>query len=262
MSEESLIQPTAEPAPEEKEAPAVEEVKEETGESTIGPSKTINIDLTDPDPGADPFHSFKDENGLIAGKYKDGDALVKGYQELSKKLGEKTQNAPEEYEPPAFNAEGVLKDEQIPLNDPLLEPVLPIFKKYNIPQEGLNEIAEAFLTAQLGVKINPEDELGKLGADKEDIIHRLNTFTGKFNEGEQAILQSWVATADEAKLFNKVVKMTESGSFPGEAAVAPKQSKDELLAEAFKIRDENPKFKYDLKLQKQYNDLLTKAHSV
>lgn len=202
------------------------------------------------------------EEKLLAGKYKTVEDLEKGYSELSKKVREKAPEAPEEYKY-EFDSEDerlqiALKDWN-PSEDPLVQALDPLFKKHNLSQEAVAEIAQAYLGMAVEGQVDPGEERKKLGADADKVISRVEQFVNnRFSAEEQQIAASVAETAEGLKFLNKLVDMTRERPVPAEAQQGPMKSPEELEQQAHALRKE-PNFMSNPKMQKQYEELMDKA---
>lgn len=203
----------------------------------------------------------KDEGGdkLFAGKYKSAEELEKGYQELTAKLREKQPTAPEEYD---FG-----EDTQVDLEDPRMKAVLPILKEHNVSNDTAKALAAAFIEAEKGSIPDPEKEKALLGDKADAIIGEVSSFFSRharamqLNEAEIDELKRMSATADGVKVLHKLVRRASAASASTVAdggSPANAESAEELLAKAQKLRSESKNFDMDPRVQKEYENLMTR----
>jgi len=173
-------------------------------------------------------------------KFKTPEDLAKSYGELEKTLREKGKVAPEKYD---------VKVEGLDPADPTLNGFLDMAKKSNWSQSQV-ELALNFAreNGMIGPLTNPAEEMKQLGADAKQIVETVSSFaTSKLTKDEQAVFSSWVTTAAEARLMNKLVGMYAPKNMPrGEAT--PQKTMAAMDAELGSIIS-NPNYGKDEALQ-------------
>ena len=171
--------------------------------------------------------SFKHENGMIFGKFKDEAALADAYRNLEKEFHKKNPTAPENYD---LKIDDKFKDKwEFKNDDPLLKSVLPIFKKANLSNDVVNELVNAFVEANVSTFVDPKEELAKLGGDGEKIIGEIAAFSKKSGID----ITKYVVTAEDAKLFHSLIQRTRDQNIPTNLDKGQGKTSEELLNEAF-----------------------------
>lgn len=210
----------------------------------------------------------EDEGYKYANKYSSVEDLEKGYKEVTAKLREKQPPAPDEYifdglsEDPDF-ADNKDFIENIDLSeDPLLQAALPAFKKHNISQEAANDIVKAVLKTNSASSVNPEEELGKLGENADEVLNEVARWVHKFPKERQEALMALTYTAEGIKTLKAMKDMSGEKAVPAEANEAPEMDPQDLLDEAYKIKAETKNFESNTQAIARYEALTNKAASI
>lgn len=184
-------------------------------------------------------------------KFKSPEDMAKSYSELEKKLTEKGKMAPEEYEiePRADDFKFNTKDESF-------SAFQKFAKENNFNNEQFNKVLG--FAADNGLLLSEdafEKEKQALGKDGEQVLEFLDGWGKKrLNEEEQEVMRGMAFTADQVKLWNKVVKMSDSKAIPTGDNV---DSKVEVESMNNKLNEllRNPAIKTDNNLKRQAEEL-------
>lgn len=157
-------------------------------------------------------------------KFRNGDdwqeKLGKSYNELEKTLKEKGKVAPDEY---------ALADD-LPLNkdDDDFKGLVAVAKTHNLSNEALNDILKyATESGYLEAPPDPAKEKAALGADADVILESLDRFAQtRLNEAEREVLLNMTYTADQVKLLNKIIRMSDKSVPPKVGETAQEGKKD------------------------------------
>lgn len=237
MSEESLMNSGSETATETTDATT------QTTETTTETKDTFFGDNSKSTEGQNVFEMIGlgdglHENGKLFGKFDKPADLAKSYRELEKKmtLDAKNVKAPEKYE---FNYDGdTFKKAGVNSEDALLQKVLPVFKDANLPQETVDKILETVLQHNTEGMVSYEDEVAKLGGDKDAIISDLVAFSSKnLSKDEVNVFNNIAITADGTKLLHKLVGMTREMNIPAQASAVDSKTATQLEADAIDFRN-------------------------
>lgn len=178
------------------------------------------------------------ENGLILGKFKGEDDLIKSYTELERKQS----STPKVEIPDAYDVSlgEDIKDKFI-LDNNILEAATPIFKECNLSNDAVNKMINFY--ADMEIKKQEavvKDIEASLGNNKKDILSDINLFANaKLNEEEREVLLNMPSSGKEALLIHKLINLTRSGNIPMEASKAPSRSAQSYLDEAFAYEKEH-----------------------
>lgn len=209
------------------------------------------------------------DDGMIFGKYKDAVAAQEAFKHLESENGrlrrERQPTAPEQY---VYDFSGdedvssILPEDFDFSEDPLVKHMEPVFKEANFTQEQVNAATKAWLQYQASQRVDTKAEMESLGADAPIILkdaQALRDMKG-FSDEERQIIESWVTTADEARLLSKIKgMMTAQSKIPAaDNLQAPTKSSAELYAEASEIR-RKPHFTRDPDLQAIYEKKMDQA---
>jgi hypothetical protein len=242
-------------------------MSEETAPSTMidvstntEPESSTTVDLT-PETKDVSETTTKTEEYLYAGKYKSAEDLEAGYKELYGKFTAKTPEAPDEYKFD-FTENEALKSVEINLDDdPTYQKMVPLFKELNLSQDQANALVETYLESSMEGITDIGEELKKLGPNANDIVTRANAFVAKYlSPEEQGIAEQLGQTAEGVQFLEKMAKMRGEADIPVDAqAFAPKQTYQELMAEAVALRKGNPNFDIDRPAQAKYEQMMDAA---
>ena len=161
------------------------ETESQAGDMVQGEGNTAlgegSIDMTEQSEEQKQKTDEQDRYDRIREKYNnDTDKIIKAYDEAQRKISELSTNipqAPDNYEFDISGIDGVPEDFVLDDSDPLLAEMLPVFKENNITGQAAQALAEKFIQYEMANTPNPEQELGKLGAEKDEIIGRLTDFS-------------------------------------------------------------------------------------
>lgn len=239
----------------EQQAEAQAEATTDTGEQVID-SSSAKSDFFGKDYNEVSYKDLGLEEAFV-GKFNTLGDLVSGYKEATKKLREKTPEAPEEYtyEP----SEGIELPEGYNISeDPVMAKLMPIMKEHNLTQEAFNGLVNSYMEVMQESAVDVGEELKKLGPNGPDLVSEVNSFVSKFSAEEQQLLASLGTTAEGVKLVHKLKGMTGEKRTP-DGSSAPVVDIADLKAQAQKIKAETPNFEWDKSAQKSYEDLMNKA---
>lgn len=199
---------------------------------------------------------------LYAGKYKSAEDLEKGYKEVVQKLTEKRPSAPEEYKFD-FSEHETLKSQEINLGeDETFQKMEPVFKELNLTQEQADKLVSVYLESTFAGVPDIGEEMKKLGGNANDIINKVNSFVAKeMPEQFRPLAEHLGSTALGVQFVEWMQNgMMRDNTIPTDAeAYAPKQSYQELMAEASAFRKSNPNFDIDVKAQQRYEKMMDTA---
>lgn len=155
-------------------------------------------------------------------KFKTKEDLIKSYGELEKTLKEKGKLAPDEYK---VNAEEIPIDPE----DEAYKGFVDLGKELNLTNDAFNKILSYAVTnGILEAPPDPVKEKAALGADADVILENLDRFSQtKLNEAEREVLLNMTYTADQVKLLNKIIRMSDK-SIPTKVGDAAQEGKKEL----------------------------------
>jgi len=182
------------------------EQAEVQGELVDGNGTVVNVDevIAANDAPKDAKEEVKtDRPEWLDERFKTPEDLAKSYKELEQTLRAKGKVAPEVYE---------LNDpEKAPVNveDEVYGKFQDFAKQNNLNNAQFNAVLEFAAESGLLDAPNYDEELAKLGSEKDTIINGLTSFAqAKLNPAEQQALESLVYTADAAKLLHKIIRMS------------------------------------------------------
>jgi len=209
--------------------------------------KTENAQAESVEASAEVVSAETETADLLGGKYKTAGDLAAAYSEQSKYIGELRKNvkemeakyaAPENYD---FNfEEGGQLEKYKELSETLdLQYLSEVFKKNGLNKEQAEGVLQSYLESIEAAKVNPEDELLKLGHRKEQVIGEHNNYKKGLSEADQKILDSLAVSGEALDFLHRNLVKPNLTIPSGNAAAAPKQSADELLIEARKYQKEN-----------------------
>ena len=149
-------------------------------------------------------------------------------------------------------------------SDPLLAEMLPVFKENNITGQAAQALAEKFIQYEMANTPNPEQELGKLGAEKDEIVNRLTDFShSRLTPEEQETFSSMTVTAEQTKLLHKLIALRGEQPAPDDVKGVPSRSPQELRDEAFEYKKKHSRTISGNKAQQQhYHNLLAEANAI
>lgn len=178
---------------------------------------------------------------LLGGKFKDAQALADGYNnqrnyitELKKgfKEVEAKTTAPEEYKIDT-EENGALAEfkDVISSDDAYFKDVLGVFKEASLTQEQADQVLAGYLKLNQASVPSVEDELNKLGPNKDDVLTGIKGFAQKLNPEDQKVLEALTDTAAGTDfLYRHIAK--PALSIPTKINASPGKGYAELFSEA------------------------------
>lgn len=184
-------------------------------------------------------------------KFKTPEDMAKSYSELEKNLKSKGTIAPDEYK----------LDEGIDVreDDEVFTSFQEAAKEANLTNDQMNSVLKFAQESGLLDNPDPEEEMKKLGSDKEKIMQSLESYSSKLSEDEQKAMASMVYTAEQARLLNKIIR-TSTTDVPTKVEASTEDIKsvqqqlNDLLSDPT-IRDDHSK-------QAQANELAQKLSNL
>lgn len=145
---------------------------------------------------------------FLLDKYQSVADQAKGYRDLEKKLGA-FKGAPEDY-----NLEHLGIDE----DQYMAKAIKDIGKELNMSQEGMDKFVSKLMTAQeIEQTTTLEDEVAKLGDEGIQVMNQYKYFKDNHLKPEEAeVVQNWIRTADDLKIFAAMTKGIYSKRMPTE----------------------------------------------
>lgn len=200
-------------------------------------------------------NKYRHENGLILGKFKSEEDVIKSYTELERKQSSKIQ-VPDKYE---IALAEEIKDKFI-LDNSALDSFYPLFKEAGISNDAANKIIDTFVRREIA---NEEARLKsietELGNNKEEIFSSLRAFASKLGDKGESFL-NLARNAEEVKLLNEIVGMTMTPTIPTKADIDSGRTSESYFEEAFNYQKEHAlTISMNKDQQDHYNDLLNKA---
>lgn len=157
-------------------------------------------------------------------RFKSPEDLAKSYTELEKTLKEKGKVAPDVYE--------IDPDIGLDKEDEQLKALADVAKSSNMSNAQVNAVLKfAKDNGFIGDAVSYDDEMAKLGADKDGILGSIGSFAQtKLTSTEQETLHGLVYTAEQAKLIHKMIRMNNSIPVkPGDTVVEGKEDLQKTL---------------------------------
>lgn len=145
-------------------------------------------------------------------KYKRASDVGKAYSELERKLGGFT-GAPEKYD---FSTLEV--DEA----DPIVQMIAEVGKEKGMNQETVNTLLGRMISLEEAQKaMNIEEEVKKLGPDGERQLNEYKNWQKDYFKPEESeVVSSWIKTADDLKVFNRIMSNTNMSAVPTTQSMA------------------------------------------
>lgn len=209
----------------------------------------------------DPFKDYRDDKGLIKGKYKEAPDLIQAYENAQKKISEGTPKAPnsvDEYDLQFQSEEFKALDWKA---DGDIQSFLKFAHAKQLPNALVSEIVEWRLSELKADAPDMEAERQKLGDKAEALINNANTFVGKLAKSQEELdlLKFMGSSATGINLMKRITDMMKDKIVPNDISATPDtKTADELRSEAFKVRQEKF-FSTDPAMQDKYQSLLQQA---
>lgn len=145
-------------------------------------------------------------------KYKKASDVGKAYQELEKKLGAFT-GAPERYD---------LSKLEIDENDLIVKELSAVAQEMNMSQEGLEKFMGRFASAADTANGSYlEEQVARLGKDGErELVQFKNALKDNFVPEEAELVKDWVRTADDLRVFNRIMAHSKMSVVPTQHTMA------------------------------------------
>lgn len=192
-----------------------------------------------------------DRPSWLPPKYGSAEDLGKGYAELEKKLGTFT-GAPEKYDLSALKVD----ESQL-----LIQEMVAVGKELNMSQDGLakfiGRIANASETMDESYL---QDEVKKLGKEAEtELLQFQNFVADRVGENEKAVIGDWIKTADDLKVFNKLVATSSYSAVPGNSAMHLANAHETVQSLRQEMVENIDKYNGDSKYRANYSKRLMQA---
>lgn len=145
-------------------------------------------------------------------KYLKASDLGKSYKELESRLGGFT-GAPEKYDVASL---------ELDENDPLIINLMNTAKEQNMSQAAFNKLIGTIVTTgEARDEHNLEEQCKKLGPDAQrELVAFKNWTKDYFQPAEREVATQWVKTADDLKVFNKMMANSHMSQVPTAQNVA------------------------------------------
>lgn len=224
-----------------------------TGE-TVSVEKAAELHEANKNPEAD--KKAEDRPQWLPERFKSPEDLAKSYSELEKTLKEKGKLAPDEYV--IDDIEAVKVDVQAEDFKQFQE----LAKSINMTNAQFNAVLK-FGTDSGILETGPnyDEEMKALGSDKDEILDSLHRFAStRLTEGERSVLEELVYTADQARLLNKIIRMSDK-SVPARPGETTSEGKPQLERKLQTLLN-NPNIRNDHVLRKEAEELATRIASM
>lgn len=145
-------------------------------------------------------------------KYKRASDVGKAYSELERKLGGFT-GAPEKYD---------FSTLEIDEADPIVQMIAEVGKEKGMNQETVNTLLGRMISLEEAQKsMNIEQEVKKLGPDGERQLNEYKNWQKDYFKPEESeVVSSWIRTADDLKVFNRIMSNTNMSAVPTTQSMA------------------------------------------
>lgn len=185
-------------------------------------------------------------------KYKRASDVGKAYSELEKKLGSFT-GAPESYD---------LSGLELDSEQHTVKELTAVAKELNMSQEGLQKFLGRLTSAQeTESAVHMEEQVKALGPDGERMLVEYKNWSKDYLKPEEReVVTEWVKTADDLKVFNRMMAHTHMSAVPTTATMNMANNFEtvkELRAELVKNVE---RFDRDKNYQKDWSARMAKAH--
>lgn len=171
---------------------------------------------------------------------------------------------PKEYEFDFANNEE-FKDiaELLDLDDPELQAMIPIFNQAGINQEQANLLVGNFLKTRESQLPNPQEEMEKLGKDRDLILNKFDNLASKLNETDRKTLEDLTMDAKSTEFLHRILFNQNEKSIPIESGKDSAKSYSELMNEAMDMKAKyGDEMLADSNLQEKYDSLIMKASKI
>jgi len=181
----------------------------------------------------------------LPAKYKSAADLGKSYSELEKKLGAFT-GAPEEYDLSSLEVD----DSQL-----IVQEIKSVAKELNMSQDGLQKFLGRIATAtETENQAHLEDQIKKLGKDGESALKEYENWTKNYFKPEEAeVVKTWIKTADDLTIFNKVMSTTNRSAMPTSQSMALANNHESIADLRKELTDNIGKFDTDKTYAKNWS---------
>ncbi|CAB4240895.1 hypothetical protein UFOVP23_34 [uncultured Caudovirales phage] len=184
-------------------------------------------------------------------KYQRVSDVARAYEALEKKLGAFT-GAPESYD---------FTELEIDENQHVVKELTAVARELNMSQEGLQKFLGRFASAaEAESNLHLETEVAKLGKDGErQLIQFKNAMKDHFKPEEAEVVAEWVKSADDLKVFNRIMSSTHMSAVPTQTTMANAnyfESESDLRTELVK---NIKRYNEDATYRKDYSSRLERA---
>lgn len=187
----------------------------------------------------------------LPAKYKKASDVGKAYSELEKRLGGFT-GAPDKYDVASLELdEGAL----------IVKEMMEVGKELNMSQEAFNKFIGRLASAnETESNSHLEEQIEKMGKDGQRMLVEYKNWTKDYLKPEEReVVSDWVKTADDLKVFNRMMAHTHMSAVPTAQSMNMAnnfESVKDLRAELSKNIDRYDK---DKNYQKDWSSRMNKA---
>jgi len=145
-------------------------------------------------------------------QFKRASDIGKSYTELQKKLGGFT-GAPEKYDFTSL---------EIDETDPIVQMIAEVGKEKGMNQDTVNTLLGRMISLEEAQKaMTIDEEIKKLGPDGERILNEYKNWQKDYFKPEETeVVSSWIKTADDLKVFNRIMSNTNMSAVPTTQSMA------------------------------------------
>lgn len=243
--------------------------KDTTTEQTTTSEEDVSTS-TEQDPFGD-LDKYRDEDSnLYLGKYKTPADAFEGYKELSRRLREKSPEAPAEgyvgIKLDGDDVPEVLRGSEINTEtDPMFKRFETVFKEIGLSQEQVSRLVKEH--AVFGVESAPDLETVKtaLGQDGDVMLSNIESWVGRngkhLDEDMQTAMLEWGQNAGSIKLMNFIVSQAGEKPLPKNPGSQTGESWQDLEAQAFKLK-EHENFDVSRGMKEKYEAMMNRAQEI
>jgi|SRR6266850_397932 len=182
-------------------------------------------------------------------KFKKVSDVGRAYQELEKKLGAFT-GAPDTYE---------LGDLDLDGDQHLVKEMTSVAKEMNMSQEGLNKFLGRLASAtEAESQVHLDEQVKALGKDGERMLVEFKNWQKDyFKPEEREVVSEWVRTADDLKVFNRIMAHTHMSTVP--TANTPQRSVETVSELRTELAKNIDRYDRDKTYQKDWSSRMGRA---
>lgn len=184
-------------------------------------------------------------------KFKRASDLGKSYSEAEKRLGAFT-GAPDEYDIEGLGLDG---------DGLLVKELTTVAREMNMSQEGLGKFLGRIQSAsETENSMHLDEQVKRMGKDGERMLVEFKNWTTSYLKPEETeVVKEWVRSADDLKVFNRMMAHTHMGTVPTSQSTGLANSFESVATLRAEMAKNVNRYQSDRAYQKDFSSRMARA---